>query len=168
MRTRGSGKAVIGGARGWLNPVQAVIGWSTEAKSGRGTAGDHRPAVPAALPTLNGTPQPEEEEFMPYVRRDVYSLPAGDKTLEWYGKAIEKLQSRPITDVTSWLSLGAIHGIAPGIWKAFQLIQPGETMPDQHVQDTLWNQCQHMTWYFLPWHRGYLAAHRLQLLRPPT
>ncbi|MEF2249721.1 hypothetical protein V4D00_04530 [Ralstonia solanacearum] len=25
-----------------------------------------------------------------------------------------------------------------------------------------------MTWYFLPWHRGYLAAHRLQLLRPPT
>ncbi|WP_081025985.1 tyrosinase family protein [Ralstonia solanacearum] len=95
---------------------------------------------------------------MPYVRRDVYSLPAGDKTLEWYGKAIEKLQSRPITDVTSWLSLGAIHGIDPDIWTAFQLIQPGETMPDQDIQDTLWNQCQHMTWYFLPWHRGYLAA----------
>ncbi len=95
---------------------------------------------------------------MPYVRRDVYSLPAGDQTLEWYGKAIGVLQSRPITDVTSWRSLGAIHGIDPDIWEAFHFIQPGEKMPDQDVQDTLWNQCQHMTWYFVPWHRGYLAA----------
>ena len=31
-------------------------------------------------------------------------------------------------------------------------------MPPSSVQDVLWNQCQHMTWYFLPWHRGYLIA----------
>lgn len=25
-------------------------------------------------------------------------------------------------------------------------------------QDVYWHQCQHQSWYFLPWHRGYLAA----------
>ena len=31
-------------------------------------------------------------------------------------------------------------------------------MPPSSDQDVLWNQCQHITWYFLPWHRGYLDA----------
>ena len=31
---------------------------------------------------------------MPNVRRDVWKLPANDKTLEWYGKAVEALQAR--------------------------------------------------------------------------
>jgi len=95
---------------------------------------------------------------MPHVRRDVWKLSATDKTLEWYGRAVEELQKRPITDATSWWSLGAIHGIHPQIWQNFGFITATTPMPPTNVQDILWNQCQHMTWYFLPWHRGYLGA----------
>jgi len=59
---------------------------------------------------------------MSHVRRDVWKLPVGDTTLEWYGKAVEALQKRPITDITSWWSFGAMHGIDKGIWKGFGFI----------------------------------------------
>jgi tyrosinase len=95
---------------------------------------------------------------MPHVRRDVWKLPPGDRTLEWYGKAVEELQKRPITNITSWWSLSAMHGIDEGIWQGFGLITPQTPMPPVARQKTLWRQCQHLTWYFLPWHRGYLAA----------
>ncbi len=93
-----------------------------------------------------------------HVRRDVWKLPAGDKTLEWYGKAVEALQKRPIADITSWWSLGAMHGIEEGLWRGFGFITPATPLPPAKVTTVLWNQCQHMTWFFLPWHRGYLAA----------
>jgi tyrosinase len=95
---------------------------------------------------------------MPHVRRDVWKLPPGDKTLEWYGKAIGALKERPITNATSWWSLGAMHGFAEQLWLGFKFIEPGTPLPPSSVQNTLWKQCQHLTWYFLPWHRGYLAA----------
>lgn len=91
---------------------------------------------------------------MPHVRRDVLKLPNGDKTLEWYSKAIEAMKARPITDVTSWWSLGAMHGIDVDAWKGFHFIKSTPTPP----AGSLWDQCQHQTWYFLPWHRGYLVA----------
>src|ERR1700760_43556 len=94
------------------------------------------------------------EEIMPHVRRDVLKLPHGDKTLEWYSKAVDVLKRRPITDITSWWSLGAMHGIDVNIWKGFHFIQSTPTTPP----GKLWQQCQHQTWYFLPWHRGYLVA----------
>ena len=70
---------------------------------------------------------------MPHVRRDVLKLPNGDKTLEWYSKAIEVLKARPITDITSWWSLGAMHGIDIKAWKGFEpaavLPKPAGTSP---------------------------------------
>lgn len=27
----------------------------------------------------------------------------------------------------------------------------------------LWDQCQHQTWFFAPWHRGYLLALEAQI-----
>src|SRR5581483_4272837 len=43
------------------------------------------------------------------IRRDVWKLPPGDTTLEWYGKAVAELQTRPISDPTSWRYQAAIH-----------------------------------------------------------
>lgn len=94
---------------------------------------------------------------MPNVRRNVWTLTPEDRTLEWYGKAVGVLRSRPIADVTSWWSLAAMHGIDVPLWEHFKFLTPGAPLPPANVQ-ALWRQCQHLTWYFLPWHRGYLAA----------
>ncbi|MBE1507936.1 tyrosinase family protein [Rhizobium viscosum] len=95
---------------------------------------------------------------MMFVRKDVWKLPSGDQTLLWYGRAVERLQGLPISDVTSWWSLAAMHGIDEPIWRGFNVIPAGATLPAGPAQITLWRQCQHLTWYFLPWHRGYLLA----------
>jgi tyrosinase len=31
-------------------------------------------------------------------------------------------------------------------------------MPSRDLVEKFWDQCQHGSWYFLPWHRGYLLA----------
>ncbi|MCH8619011.1 tyrosinase family protein [Undibacterium sp. TS12] len=86
-------------------------------------------------------------------RKDVYQLPAGDTTLEWYAKAVAKMRTRPATDPTSWSYQAAIHG--------FNKVNPywGNvgTLPPPGQQTEYWKQCQHGSWYFLPWHRMYLA-----------
>lgn len=94
----------------------------------------------------------------PRIRKNVWTLPSSDKTLEWYEKAVGVLQQRPIADPTSWWSLGAIHGYDPTVWGAFGYVTAATPLPPAAVQDQLWKQCQHQSWYFLPWHRGYLTA----------
>ena len=76
------------------------------------------------------------------IRKNVYSLPAGDTTLDWYNKAVKELLSRPTSNPTSWRYMAGIHG-SP------------DTPPAG--ADPYWNVCQHGTWYFLPWHRAYIA-----------
>lgn len=96
---------------------------------------------------------------MPAVRKDVLSL--GGKwndTLLWYAKAVRALQDRPITDPASWWFLGAIHGFHPVVWKEFNFITDTTPLPADPIQAKFWGQCQHQSWYFLPWHRGYLYA----------
>lgn len=79
------------------------------------------------------------------VRRDVWALEQADPANPFdaitfaYAKAVQVMQSRPITDRTSWAYQAAIHGsVAP---------QPAGAH---------WNECQHFGWFFLPWHRMYL------------
>lgn len=43
-------------------------------------------------------------------RKNVYKLPAGDKTLEWYAKAVLRMKSLPTTNPTSWNYQAAMHG----------------------------------------------------------
>lgn len=80
---------------------------------------------------------------MTFVRRDAWSL---SKTtpwpseLQWYAVAVRAMQTRPISDPTSWQYQAAIHGLAG-------------TLPPPGAP---WNSCQHSTWFFLPWHRMYL------------
>ncbi len=96
---------------------------------------------------------------MTRVRKDVRGLGAGwNDTLLWYAKAVRTLQSRPLTDSTSWRFLAAIHGMHPTVWRQFGIIKANTPAPTAAIQRRFWNQCQHQSWYFLPWHRGYLAA----------
>lgn len=96
---------------------------------------------------------------MANVRREVRSTGDGwTETLRWYAVTVREMQSRPITDPTSWWFLAAVHGTHPQVWDEFGFVDAGAPRPPQPVQQRLWNQCQHQSWYFLPWHRGYVVA----------
>lgn len=80
--------------------------------------------------------------------------------LFWYAKGVQVMQSRDLNDQNSWWFFAAIHGISVGLWKQFPPPPsiPTSPLPAQNIQDTFWNQCQHQSWFFPPWHRGYLIA----------
>jgi Common central domain of tyrosinase/Polyphenol oxidase middle domain len=87
----------------------------------------------------------EETLMAVYVRRNVWGLesrapqPPWDSYTVGYASAIAAMRNRPATDPTSWTYQAAMHG-------SYTTPPAGAT----------WNQCQHGTWYFLPWHRMYL------------
>jgi tyrosinase len=87
------------------------------------------------------------------IRKDAWRLAATDKTLEWYGKAVAEMKKLPLNDPTSWRYQGAIHGY---IRSRDPLKKSGEALPSSADKAKFWSQCQHNSWYFLPWHRGYL------------
>jgi tyrosinase len=89
-------------------------------------------------------------------RKSVLTLGQPGDDLDWYARAVADLRQRPIADPTSWRYQGAVHGY-PGT-KNDPFATPGEALPSRSDQERFWNQCQHQTWYFLPWHRGYLAC----------
>jgi hypothetical protein len=77
-----------------------------------------------------------------YVRRNIWSLEA---TQSWdavtlaYARAVAEMQQRPADDPTSWTYQAAMHG-------TYASVPPGAD----------WNQCQHASWFFPPWHRMYV------------
>jgi hypothetical protein len=81
---------------------------------------------------------------MTALRRNVWVL--GTEADPWhpvlrgYAHAIRAMQQLPLSDPRSWRYQAAIHGIANAATPA----------------GAPWNQCQHASWYFLPWHRMYL------------
>lgn len=79
----------------------------------------------------------------PYERQDVWALkkidPTWDSTTLAYAKAIQVMKARDPKDPTSWSFQAGIHGSY-----------------DPPPKDAKWNQCQHLQWYFLPWHRMYV------------
>jgi len=90
--------------------------------------------------------------------------------LLWYARGVGEMQSRKLDDPSSWWFFGAIHGeylkrIAFPGWGALPAppAVPTTPQPSQSVWDLYWNQCQHNTWFFLPWHRGYLLALEAQI-----
>jgi len=79
---------------------------------------------------------------VPFVRRSVWSLEATDAwdaVTSGYADAVAAMQARPVTDPTSWAFQAAIHG-------SYSPPPPGAA----------WNQCQHASWFFFPWHRMYV------------
>jgi tyrosinase len=90
--------------------------------------------------------------------------------LLWYAKGVGVMQSRALNDQNSWWFFGAIHGqeIAltkfPG-WGHLPAPPqvPTTPLPSASLKKLYWDQCQHQTWYFPPWHRGYLVALEAQI-----
>jgi hypothetical protein len=82
----------------------------------------------------------------PFVRVDVWTLAADDPIITAYADTVAAMMAKPISDPTSWGYQAAIHGIDPGL-----PLPPGvsQLLPQ-------WNQCQHYSWYFLPWHRMFV------------
>jgi tyrosinase len=84
------------------------------------------------------------------VRKDIWDL--GDEADPWrdpailaYANAVGAMQDLDESDPgngTNWVNQAAIHERQPGAAADRDLLQ---------------DQCQHGGWYFLPWHRMYLA-----------
>lgn len=91
--------------------------------------------------------------------------------LLWYAKGVGEMQSRALDDQNSWWFFAAIHGeyltgetAFPG-WAYISAPPqvPTTPLPSQTIQNLYWDQCQHQSWFFPPWHRGYLIALETQI-----
>lgn len=90
-------------------------------------------------------------------RKDAWKLSNWDPILLWYARAVSDMQARPITDPTSWRYQAAIHDYVPGnVAGGDPNATPGEPLPPVTERARFWRQCQHFSWFFLPWHRMYL------------
>ncbi len=92
-------------------------------------------------------------------RKNVWEL-GGDwaDPILWYARGVKAMQSRPLSDPTAWRFYGAIHGIDRRLWTQLGFLSSGAQLPPNDTIRTYWQQCQHGSWYFLPWHRGYVLA----------
>ncbi len=95
--------------------------------------------------------------------------------LLWYAKGVNAMMSRALNDRNSWWFFAAIHAeYLPGTPNAqpgfpgWQAIPPSPRVPTTPLPSSgdiaqFWDQCQHQSWYFPPWHRGYLIALEAQI-----
>lgn len=101
-----------------------------------------------------------------YVRKNAWDDNGtfNNSDLLWYAKGVRVMQSRKLNEENSWWFFAAIHGeyLDGGRFPWADIPSPPPVprspRPSQSVQETYWNQCQHQSWYFPPWHRGYLIA----------
>jgi tyrosinase len=90
------------------------------------------------------------------VRKNAWKLSTISKwepTLLWYAKAVGEMSTRPATDPTSWRFQAGVHGYSK---RSDPFVGAGP-IPKKAVTDKFWGQCQHGSWFFLPWHRMYLG-----------
>jgi len=88
------------------------------------------------------------------VRENMVKLPAWDPTFVWYAKGVAAMRARALKDPLSWRFQAAIHGYAKA---EDPFPHPANALPTAAIRNRFWNQCQHGSWFFLPWHRAYLA-----------
>jgi tyrosinase len=94
-----------------------------------------------------------------YTRRNVWEL--GDDwadPLLWYARGVAAMSARALAEATSWRFYGAIHGIDSPLWQQLGYLTSSDQMPGDAAMQRFWSQCQHGSWYFLPWHRGFVLA----------
>jgi tyrosinase len=92
-----------------------------------------------------------------YIRKNVFDL-GGDwgDTILWYARGVAEMKKLALDKPTGWAFYAAIHGFDSKIWPKVHL--PITPLPSKQLQGLYWAQCQHGSWFFLPWHRGYLLA----------
>jgi tyrosinase len=115
-----------------------------------------------------------------YTRRNAWNEGGtfANQDLLWYAVGVGEMQLRPLDDPNSWWFFAAIHGeyvnpntpwyTTPPQFPDWGFIPgppqvPTTPLPSQNLQDLYWDQCQHQSWYFTPWHRGYLLALEAQI-----
>jgi tyrosinase len=94
-----------------------------------------------------------------FTRKNVWQL--GDKwaaPILWYARGVKAMKAKALADPTSWRFYAGIHGYNADAWKAWGYLKSTEHQPTAADKKRYWRQCQHGSWYFLPWHRGYLLA----------
>jgi tyrosinase len=96
---------------------------------------------------------------MAFTRRNVWNL-GGDwaDPILWYARGVAAMKAKTLAEPISWRFYGAIHGFNSQLWQRVGYYDPSEKMPGAPDVKRFWLQCQHGSWYFLPWHRGYLLA----------
>ena len=90
------------------------------------------------------------------VRKNIWTLSAistWEPTILWYAKAVDDMMSRPATDPTSWRFQAGVHGYS----QSSDPFSGAGPIPKKAVTNKFWSQCQHGSWFFLPWHRMYLG-----------
>jgi tyrosinase len=96
---------------------------------------------------------------MQYMRKNVWEL-GGDwaDPILWYARGVAAMKTRALAEPTAWRFYGAMHGFKQSLWQQHGYWSPSDPMPSAALIQRFWLQCQHGSWYFLPWHRGYLLA----------
>src|SRR4029453_6928754 len=96
---------------------------------------------------------------MTFIRRNVWEL-GGDWADEvlWYARGVAAMKARALAKPTSWRFYAGMHGFSSARWQELGYLFPTDQPPSQAQLSTFWRQCQHGSWYFLPWHRGYVLA----------
>src|SRR5580704_7831943 len=96
---------------------------------------------------------------MANTRKNVWEL-GGDwaDPILWYARGVKAMKARHLNERTAWRFYGAMHGIDQPLWRQLGYLSASDTMPSAADIASFWKQCQHGSWYFLPWHRGYLIA----------
>ena len=95
-------------------------------------------------------------------RRNVLKLPANDRTMYWYARAVAEMQKLSIGESGSWRYQAAIHDYNPALDPYASSL---DKMPSQSEMNKYWKQCQHHSWFFLAWHRMYLHYFEQIVLR---
>lgn len=71
-------------------------------------------------------------------RVDIWTLEEDDPIIAWYRYGVKVMKERDPESVTSWVYQAAMHGSNEG------------------AAHPAWDNCQHGSWYVLPWHRMYV------------
>lgn len=106
-----------------------------------------------------------------YIRNDISTSSGNfsDPDIVWYTVGVNAMMQRSLSDSASWWYFAAIHGQwvtrTSKFSRSWAQVDAPAAVPTTPVpSDTsLWDQCQHGSWYFVPWHRGYLLALEAQL-----
>lgn len=80
--------------------------------------------------------------------------------LLWYARGAAAMQAGALSSTASWWFFAAIHGVDIAGWGGITPPPsvPTTPLPPPNISKLYWAQCQHQSWFFPPWHCGYLLA----------
>ncbi len=68
-------------------------------------------------------------------------------------------EKKSLDNPLGWRFYAAIHWFDETKWSNFKYFNAqSDPLPTTHDRNLYWSQCWHGSWYFVPWHRGYLIA----------